>query len=509
MEMTARPGTTRPGLKGLWALAPQFLRLRWREFHRSASFGKGLVVQVLLVISAGSILLLLATLGLVLVPLVQKELPGQAPFPILCGGALFWFAAELAMRQMMESPPGLAIRNLLALPVARDTMAHFLLIGRLFTFYTLALLIFLLPLAAVLYSKGAAAWSLAGWCLGLLLSSVLLGQLNILLGRQSWGSLALPVAIVLLGVAQWFQWIDLVALSRRAGLALYHRPLLALVPLALCAMLYAVNFRLVRKSLRLDDLERGKGPVATTSGGMAWAGRFGSAAPFLRMDFRLIMRNKRPRTQVLFAPLIIVYMALIGGMGHEMETGMRMYLAFFITGMLAMSFGQYIPGWDGSYYPLLMVRGRNMGDYLRAKAILLAMGVAALAFLSVPLAIMDPQWLIPVAATAIYHIGITVPLILFFGSYSRKSMELNTRAFANYQGVGASQFLMAAVILFPPVLAFTILWHAVSLDVAMVATVVIGLMGILLRDRLMRSIVRAYAAKKHAMLAGFGENRAS
>lgn len=490
-------------LPGIGRMADHFITLGWKQWYRSAAFGRSLAIKLVLWLLCAVFLLLM--LGMGLVPMLEQKFPGHDPFRMICGGMLFWFLAELALRQLLQSAPTMGIKPLLALPVPRRSIVHFVLARAFLSFILLALMAFILPLAVVLIGRGLPPVQVAGWCIGIVLTSLLLSQLTMLFTRLPWSSFLVPALLIGLVLAQRFHLIDLLALSEHVFHALYRYPLLGLLPLVLIPLVYGLNLRLLLRQLHLgDDPSRPTGSSAADMGAMTWADRFGRSAPFIRLELRMIQRNKRPRGLVWIAPLFILYAYFMYGTIGRSAPGM-LFLAIFGTAGFMLNLGQYEPAWDGAYYPLLMSRNCDFHAYLRAKALLLGGSVLVMTMVMLPMLALGPDWGPALLAGALFNIGATLPILLYFGSLLRKRMDFQANAFANWQGVQGSHFLVGFVILIPPMVFYAVGRLLGDRQTGMLLVMAVGALGILLHRPLMKSLVKRYASSKHAMLAGFGQ----
>ena len=106
-------------------------------------------------------------------------------------------------------------------------------------------------------------------------------------------------------------------------------------------------------------------------------------------------------------------------------------------------------------------------------------------------------------ASAIYNLGINIPVILYFGSFNKKRIELDQSPFGNMQGTSAVQFLVMLPVLGAPIILFSLLNWLVSFKVAISVLVGLGILGYAFKSKLLDFVTKQYAHKKHVMLQGF------
>src|SRR5690606_1430419 len=149
---------------------------------------------------------------------------------------------------------------------------------------------------------------------------------------------------------------------------LYRLPAMVLVPWALCVWLWGAAFRYFRNRMYLDAGLAGKASIAKMED-YVWLNRFGNLVTFLKIDIKLIKRNKRSRTSVIIGFFFIFYGLLFftGGIDAYDAPVWKIFAGIFVSGGFLFSFGQYVPSWDSSYYPLMMSQNIRYREYLTSK----------------------------------------------------------------------------------------------------------------------------------------------
>jgi len=287
--------------------------------------------------------------------------------------------------------------------------------------------------------------------------------------------------------------------------ALYQNPLLAIVPLGLACACYYINYDFLRNRIFLDASLKKKTKEAVTSD-LAWTKRFGSIAPYLQLDLKLIWRNKRTKMQVFMSLAMIFY----GLIFYTMEdfgptSGMMVFVGIFMTGIFMMNFGQFIPAWDSEYYSMMMAQNIPLRNYLESKAGLITVSIVVMFLLSIPYVYFGWQALVINFSCAVYNLGVNIPVILFFGSMNKKRIDLTRSAVGNMQGTGAAQFLVGIPLFGAPMIIYGVLVIFVSFEAAMVALTIAGVIGFAFRKQLLDQITEIYRKKKYGMIAGFKE----
>ena len=220
------------------------------------------------------------------------------------------------------------------------------------------------------------------------------------------------------------------------------------------------------------------------------------------------MRNKRPRSS-----LFILIMGLFYGLFFYMNPGMKqgivsfsIFVGVFSTGIFLINFGQFIPAWDSGYYKLLMSQNIKYEQYLRSKFSLMIVSVAVMFILGIPYVYFGWKILLAHFAAAVYNIGVNSYIILFAGSFNRKKIDLNQRAAFNYQGTGAVQWLVGIPLLVMPMVIFVVLYKLVNFEVAVAVICLLGVLGIVFHQKLMKFITQKYLDSKYKMISAFDQD---
>ena len=264
----------------------------------------------------------------------------------------------------------------------------------------------------------------------------------------------LPIIVgasVLFGL-NYFEIVSFSALLSNGINAITANPVMLLIPGAILATLYYVNYGSLRKKLYVDGSLKAKTQTATTSD-MAWTRRFGDIAPFLQLDLKLLWRNKRPRSSIFILVIGLLYgLFFYPNPMYSEFVWLYVFVGIFVTGIFMINFGQFIPAWDSGYYKLLMSQNVKYKEYLHSKYALMIMSSIIMFILSIPYVYFGWKILVVHFGAMVYNLGVNTYIMLYAGSFNRKKIDLTQRAAFNYQGTGAVQWLVGFPLLFMQVL---------------------------------------------------------
>lgn len=482
-----------------------FLKLQWKSFFRSSSRGKGLALRILMIFFAVYIVTTLVGLGVGLFFILKKVFPDTDPMLKLSEFLLFWLLIELLFRYFMQKLPVMDVKPLLVLTTKKSIIAHYILGKSTLSIYNFFALFLFIPFSIVLIVNGYPALQVVVWLCSMFCCVLTINYINFSINKND---KALVTVIVLMTILYGLEYFNAVPVSKYVGklfFTLYEQPLFSVIPLLLASFGYYVNYRFLRGRIFLDVSLQKKSKKVVTSD-MMWAWHFGSIAPFLQLDLKMIWRNKRTKMQVFISLAMVLYGLIFYTMEDFGPTSpILVFVGIFMTGIFLMNFGQFIPAWDSAYYAMMMAQNIPLRKYLESKAGLISVSVAVMFLLSIPYVYFGWQALAINFSSALYNLGVNIPLILYFGSMNKKRIDLTRSALSNMQGTGATQFLVGIPLFGAPMLIFTILTMFVSFEVAVITLSVLGIVGFCMRKLFLDKITQVYRRKKYGMIAGFKE----
>ncbi|WP_431126889.1 DUF5687 family protein [Flagellimonas flava] len=483
----------------------RFIQLQWKSFFRSSSFGKGLALKIVMIFFGLYLLSALVGLGVVLYFVLRKIFPDQNPMWMLSQFMIYWILVELFFRYFMQKLPVMDVKPLLSMPIKKSTITHYILGKSAVSVYNLMALFLFVPFGIVLLFYGYPGLNVGLWLVSIMALVLCINYLNFIVNKSDKALMIIGGILLSLYGLDYFQLLPVREFFGPLFHGLYQYPITVLIPLTLAAITYYVNYRYLRNRIFLDASLKTKSKEAKTSD-LAWTKRFGDMAPFLQLDLKMIWRNKRTKAQVVIS-LLFVFYGLIFYSQEEFANMMPMlaFLGIFMTGIFLTNFGQFIPAWDSSYYSMMMSQNIPLRKYLESKASLISVSVVVMFLLTIPYVYFGWDALAINFGSALYNLGVNIPVILFFGSFNKKRIDLDKSPLGNMQGTSATQFLIILPVLGLPILIFTGVYFLISLEAAVITLSVLGIVGFALKSKLLDAITERYRKKKYGMIAGFKE----
>jgi len=447
-------------------------------------------------------------IGVGLYPLIHEYFPVEGPIYVVNRFLILWLLAELSYRFLLQTLPVLDIKPLLILPIRKRKVVNFVLLKSLYSFFNFLPLLIIIPFGIFnIYKNEFPVSSILAWMIATISLSLSVNFANFIIKKRFTDNLKALIPVMLIIVIMIFlEFFKIFEISFWFGRGLNQiltYPFLAIIPVILLLILYKWNQKDLENKFYLDATLNKNGKSADTKE-FLWTRRFGELAPYLQLDLKLIWRNKRPKTAIYMSLLLLGY----GLIFYTQDTYQEMpsffvFVGVFMTGIFMMNFGQFVPAWDASYYPLIMSQNIPLDKYLNAKAGLITFSVVVLAILSTPYVYFGWRIFALNLVCAVYNIGINIPLLLYAGSFNKKRIDLDKSPFMNYQGTGAAQWLVGIPLMALPVLLFWTVYKLSSYEGAMLFLLSLGLIGALMRNRAINFIAQVYKRKKYAMIEGF------
>ena len=482
-----------------------FLKLEWKQFIRSASFGKSLGLKILMGFFALYFILSFLTIGIGGYFILKKIFPESDPLQIVNSYLLFAILGDLIFRYFMQKLPIMNIKPMLTLQIKKSTLVHYVLGKSSFSFFNILGLFFYIPFALVLIKEGYNVAGVLGWLLTMILIIQSANFLNFIINKNNIAFAILSLILISLIGLQKFDIVDVVGFGGPIFDAIYANPIYSLFGVVVLISLYQLNYKQLNSQVYLDAAVSVKVEEANTSD-LTWANKLGDVAPFIKNDIRLIWRNKRTKTVFLMSFLFLFY----GLFFFTQETyrempAMLMFAALFVTGGFTLNYGQFIPAWDSAHYKMLMSQGFKYRKFLESKWVLMVAMTTILYFLSFPYLYFGTDIFLMITAGAVFNIGFNSLFLLYSGSFNRKKIDLTKSGFGNTQGTSATQFLIIVPLMLLPMLLFWVFNKFVGHNAGFIVVATIGIISLLLKNYALNFIEKKYIKDKYAMINAFGK----
>src|SRR5690606_9940609 len=183
----------------------------------------------------------------------------------------------------------------------------------------------------------------------------------------------------------------------------------------------------------------------------------------------------------------------------------KVFAGIFVTGGFLFSFGQYVPSWDSSYYPLMMSQNIRYREYLSSKWYLIIIATVISTVLASFYLYFGWEAYAAVLVGAIYNVGVNSYLVLWAGAYVKTPIELtsNKKAFGDKQAFNAKTLLLTLPKIVLPVIIYAI-GHFLSGPLAgYLLVAATGLLGFVFKGKAFTMIEKIYKKEKYKTLLAY------
>jgi hypothetical protein len=479
----------------------QLLRHHRLEGQRSPIWTKNVLLGLVIVFFGFILLMMVISIGLMAQNLIERYFGKDDVIGIFTGLLLYYFIVDLAFRFLVQQLPTLSIQPYLTLPVSRHKLMHYPLLKSVFHFFNFLAVILVLPFyAGVIVPEQSWLFSL-GWAITFISFVMLNNFLNFTLKKYFLKKPFNTMFILIAGGSLLFvdinHFLPVTDYFSAAWLAVAKFPLLQVFPLTFTGLAYYSAWVFMLRSSYSEELAGDK----FSTGGFSFFNRFGETGELLALEIKMILRNKRPRSVLFFSFLFLAYGMIIY---KESAANFQLILGgFILTSAFSINYGQFLFSWEGSYFDAFMVNKINHLNYVKSKYILFAFGSVTGFLLTLPYTIIDTRIAYFNAAMMLYNTGISSIILLFLSTNNRQSIDLSKSQFFNYQGSGATQFLMILPLMGIPLLIHLAFWIAGKSSYSIFFIGGAGLAGIVFSNHLLTMVAAKLKGCRYVMAHSF------
>ncbi|AXT61805.1 hypothetical protein D1816_16065 [Aquimarina sp. AD10] len=482
-----------------------FIVLQWKSFWRSASLTSGLFMKLFMGFWALWIAFMSAVGGAAIFKLIKEKLHLE-PLETINKFLIYWLVFDLVFRYALQKMPVINIKPLLLLPFQKNKIVSFAFGKTVFSFFNVIHAFFFIPFSIVLISNEYPVINVLLWNLGLI--ALIYGNnfLNIILNKKDNLIFIIGGIMIVLGGLHYYDYFNITTYTAPFFQGLYDTSFFVAIPIVITVGLLWVSFRSFVKDLYLDAGLATKAKTIKTEN-LDWLDRFGKTATFLKNDIKLIKRNKRARSTVLVSVLFLFYGLLFFTGAVETYKGpvWQIFAAIFVTGGFLLSFGQFVPSWDSSYYPLMMSQNIRYKEYLSSKWWLMVIATLISTILASGYLYFGWDVYLAILVAALYNIGVNSHVVLWAGAYVKTPIDLtsNKKAFGDKQAFNTKTLLLSLPKMALPMILYAIGYYAYSPYAGYALVAIAGVAGFAFKDAVFNKIERIYRSEKYKTIAAY------
>lgn len=483
----------------------QFLLLEWRAFSRSASFSTNIVLKIFMIFGALYFMAMFILLGIGSYFIMEENL-GLEPFPTVNKFIIYYLVFDLLIRFFLQKMPTLTIKPFLNQNINKNTIVHFTLGKTVLSFFNFIHWFFFIPFTIVLIKEGFNPLNSILWGLSMLVFIYATNFISILIDKKDSIFYAVIGLFAVLGTLHYYSVFNITNYTNSFFEGFYNVNYFVLIPFAIVVALYYFTFQFFKSNLYLDAGLATKQTDAATEN-YSWLDKLGSVSTFIKNDIRLIKRNKRAKTSVLMSFIFLFYGFLFftGSVEAYDNPFMKVFAGIFISGGFLFTFGQFVPSWDSSYYPLMMTQNITYKDYLNSKWWLIIIATIVSTLLSSFYLYFGWEAYTAIVACAIFNMGINSHLILLGGAFIKTPIDLTTAkgAFGDKKAFNVKTMLISLPKMLLPIALYSLGHFLLGAIYGYVFIVLAGIIGFAFKNKVFQMIESIYKKEKYATLHAY------
>lgn len=486
----------------------ELLKQNLLRIRRSPEFQKrmatNIILGILIAISAINFLYISFNLNLFL-----RNIPGVNPLKLINEIAVVYFPIDYILRLIFQKYRSVSVKPYLILNIPREKIVDLMLIKTSQSLLNLTPLMLFLPFAFTEMILHYSIIPVIAWFLTIYFvcfANAYLANYSKIIFRTSAVKSILANGVILglifsviIFMPAYFKLLS--------GLmeSVLNAPYYCLIPLLFGFLMLRINRGFLLANLFIDEAKdfkkEAKAREKDLKDNFSFLSSAGSTGHFIRLELKMILRNKRPKP-VLFMSLLFCFYGLLFYSEPINSEYLKVFIGSFMTGVFIFSYGIIIFGWESSYFSLIMAGNINFRTYLRAKYYFMAAVTTLLYLLTTFYVIFGVRILLINSAVFLFNVGITPFLMLFISCFNRMKYGLNESMFSQ-QGRGAQQYLGSLIVLAIQVGLFYVFEKAINFNAALIALASIGLAGIIFHNRIISLVEKFFYVNKYSMIEGF------
>ena len=482
----------------------RLLQLEFKNFIRNPQFGANLGMKILMFFGMAYFSAIFVALPFILYFFAKKKMMAD-PLLIFCKFFIYYWAFDLIIRYFLQQMPTQNIKPFLTLGITKKKLVNYTVIKILVNFFNWGNLLFLLPFAGLLIYDGSySVIHVIMFTIGIFAVFYFNNFLNILLNGKDLVLYIVVAVMASLAALEYFKIIELSYYSQRLFYSLYEYAGVFLIPVLLAILTAYLAYQEIYKNFYLDkglELKIAEGKTEN----IAFFDRYGVMGTFINNDIRLLKRSKAAKSALFASAMFLLYGLLTFTKGYD-NSFMQVFMGIFVTGGFMLMFGQRVPSWDSSYYPLMMTSNVPYKEYLKGKWSLIIIGISVSIVLSSFYLLISWEFYLTVFAAGLYNLGVNSYITLLAGAFNKKPIDLNSKS--KSFGGGTNNFNMKTMLLtipqmLLPMAVFAIVKYFLGIYPAVASLGILGIIGFMMRDKVFGYIVKVYKTQKYSTLDSF------
>ncbi|MEI6822105.1 MAG: DUF5687 family protein [Bacteroidota bacterium] len=484
------------------------IKNQWKQSLRSSIWQKNVALNIIMGIGLLYFIVNFLLLGIFAKDVLREIFPDEDPVIKFNGFLLYFMGMDMLLRFLMQAVPTLSIQPYLHLPTKRSSLMHYLLCKSLVNpinyFYFLIFIPFAINGVSYYYDFHTAILWLFSILMIVWFDNFIITYFKRQLGIKPLFTLGFALVFASMFFLDYFKIFSLRNVSELVFTKIMIQKTLLLILALMVVVVYYLNFSFLKKNAYPEEIGKKFAKKSVHAKDISFIKQFGVIGELLNLEIKLMLRNKRSKTIIYMTPIFIFYGFFFYPQELYMNMGgMLVFVGIFISGGFMFSYGNYLISWESGYFDLIMSNNIDFKKYFQEKFFLLASVTAISYIITLFYAFLNIKLLYINTACFIFNIGFNVHVIMYFALNNKKYIDLNRQAAFNFQGVSSKNFLVMLPAMFLPVLIYLPFSFFISPVAGLIVLSCIGILGLLLHNKIVNYIVKEFHNKKYEMAEGF------
>ena len=435
----------------------------------------------------------------------------KEPYHYINSGLFIFMAIDFLMRFGFQKLPTQEMKPYILLPIKRNRVIDVLLVRSALSNYNLFWLFFFVPFAILTVTKFYGIWGVITYCVGVWLLVVLNNywfQLcKLLLGEGIWWFL-LPVVFwgSLIGLA-FLDNSPILSFHLELGEGMIQSNILTFLGiLAAIAVLFFVNRWLISR-LMYNEMNKVNDTKVKHVSEYKFFDRFGEVGEYMRLELKMLTRNKVSRQQLISISVIVIIFSLLISFSDVYEGGFQDFLIIYNYVIFGTMFLSMLMSFEGNYIDGLMSRKESIYTLLRAKNYFYSVAMFIPTLFMLPGVFTGKVNLLTCLAWQLFTNGAVFCCYFQLAVYNNRAIPMNEKMTnRNYVGTG-KQNIISLVGMGVPVLIGLALKGAFGETTMALIVMSIGVAFMLTSNLWLMDVYRRFMKRRYINMEGFRDSR--
>lgn len=454
---------------------------------------------------------------------LSLETHSMEGYHLLNGGLIVILALDFLTRLPLQKVPTQDIKPFMLMPIRLKRIVNYILLHSGLNPANLFWMFLFVPFALLTVERHYGMSGVIGYCFGIwllmLCNNYWLLICKLLFNRNPFWSI-LPILFYMgiitgvfapmmfdMGIPKrgpvFYFFVDL-------GEGFIHgNPLYIGGTIILLAFLWIITQRLLLKSMK-EELYKPESSVNRKENVSEYRffERFGEIGEYMRLEMKMMLRNKACKTNLLSAISVVILFTMILTFTdvYDNTSGMKSFIFIYDFMIFGITFLGTLMSYEGNYIDGLLSRKESVYSLLRAKYLLYCIGALIPLILLIPAIVADKIALMDTVAWCLFTMGPIYFGLFQLAVYNKQTIPLNRKLTARNSSSGM-QLLVNFLIMIVPMSVYGVANLLLEETTVNLIWIVCGIATIITSKWWLKNIYNRFMEHRYSNLEGFRNSR--